>query len=191
MLLPHMSYRGRVLIINYLVASALWHRLKCLEPHAGLLQKVQTVIFYFFWDKLHWVPQCVLYPQKEEGGQGLVHLGSRAAAFRLQFIQRYLLGHDDVVWRQETGIILRKIAGLFLDKSLFLFNCGFFVCVVCLLFIEVFSEHGLFLNGTDWGPLRLCSGSWRGPWCAGPGWTCRMAAALASLSAGAPLGWSG
>ena len=79
--------------------------------------------FLLFWHKLHWVPQCVLYLPKVEGGQGLVHLGSRAAAFRLQFIQRYLLGHDDVVWRQITGIIFRKIAGLFLDKSMFLLNC--------------------------------------------------------------------
>ena len=164
-LLPRMSYRGRVLIINNLVASTLWHRLKCLEPPAGLLQKVQTVILNFFWHKLHWVPQCVLYLPKEEGGQGLVHLGSRAAAFRLHFIQRYLLGHDDVVWRQVTGIILRKMAGLSLDKPLS--SLFFFVCVVCLLFIMVFSKHGLYLNGTDWGPLCLCSGSWRSPWCAG------------------------
>jgi hypothetical protein len=35
-----------------------------------------------------------------------------------------------------------------------------FVCVVCLLFIMVFSKHGLSLNGTDWGPLHLCSGSY-------------------------------
>ena len=76
-LLPHMSYRGRVLIINNLVASTLWHRLKCLEPPAGLLQKIQTVLLNFYWDKLHWVPQSVLYLPKEEGGQGLVHLGSR------------------------------------------------------------------------------------------------------------------
>ena len=69
-LLPHMSYRGRVLIINNLVASTLWHRLKCLEPPAGLLQKVQTVILNFFWDKLHWVPQCVLYLPKKRGARG-------------------------------------------------------------------------------------------------------------------------
>ena len=69
-LLPHMSYRGRVLIINNLVASTLWHRLKCLEPPAGLLQKIQTVLLNFYWDKLHWVPQSVLYLPKEEGGRG-------------------------------------------------------------------------------------------------------------------------
>jgi len=31
-LLPQLSYRGRVLVINNLVASTLWHRLNVLEP---------------------------------------------------------------------------------------------------------------------------------------------------------------
>ena len=68
---------NRAFIINNLVASTLWHRLKCLEPPAGLLQRIQTVLLNFYLDKLHWVPQSVLYLPKEEGGQGLVHLGSR------------------------------------------------------------------------------------------------------------------
>ena len=144
-LLPCMSYRGRVLIINNLVASTLWHRLKCLEPPAGLLQKIQTVLLNFYWDKLHWVPQSVLYLPKEEGGQGLVHLGSRAAAFRLQFVQRYLSCHDDVVWRQVTGVILRRIAGLVLDKSLFLLNCDFYrVCNLPPFYHGVFKAWTLF-----------------------------------------------
>ncbi|KAK0141819.1 Transposon TX1 uncharacterized protein [Merluccius polli] len=61
----------------------------------------------FFWDRLHWVPQCVLFLPREEGGQGLVHLASRAATFRLQFIQRYLTGPPDVVWRGVTSCVLR------------------------------------------------------------------------------------
>ena len=81
-LLPHMSYRGRVLIINNLVASTLWHRLKCLEPPAGLLQKVQAVIINFFWDKLHWVPQSVLYLPKEEGGAGVSSPGEQSGGFQ-------------------------------------------------------------------------------------------------------------
>ncbi|KAJ4926953.1 hypothetical protein JOQ06_014695 [Pogonophryne albipinna] len=78
-LLPHMSYRGRVLVINNL---------------------------------------CTLYLPKEEGGQGLVHLESRAAAFKLQFLQRYLTGNDDVVWRPVASTILRGVAGLGLDALL-------------------------------------------------------------------------
>ncbi|KAI3356999.1 hypothetical protein L3Q82_003632 [Scortum barcoo] len=53
--------------------------------------------------------------REEEGGQGLVHLASRGAAFRLQFLQRLLTGPADLVleafillhpaevWWTETG----------------------------------------------------------------------------------------
>lgn len=43
-LLPRMSYRGRTLIINNLVASTLWHRLASLEPPRGLLLKIQALM---------------------------------------------------------------------------------------------------------------------------------------------------
>lgn len=121
-LLPQMSYRGRTLVINNLVASALWHRLACVDPPSGLLAKVQSVLVEFFWDRLHWVPQNVLYMPKEEGGQGLVHLGSRGAAFRLQFIQRLLYGPANLVWRPLACAILQRAGGLGLDASIFLMD---------------------------------------------------------------------
>ena len=94
-LLPKMSYRGRTLIANNLVSSSLWHRLACVDPPVSLLSKIQSVLVDFIWDKLHWVPQSVLFLYKEEGGQGLVHLASRGAAFRIQFIQRLLTRPKD------------------------------------------------------------------------------------------------
>lgn len=36
-LLPQLSYRGRVLVANNLVASALWHRLVALSRGSGLV----------------------------------------------------------------------------------------------------------------------------------------------------------
>ena len=119
-LLSRMSYRGRTIIVNNVIASALWHRLSVLEPPSGLLAKIQAIIVDFFWDKYHWVPQSVLYLSKEEGGQGLVHLASRAAAFRFQFIQRLLYGPENVVWRGVAGLILQRVGGLGLKKALFL-----------------------------------------------------------------------
>ena len=73
-LVPQLSYRGLCLIINNLVASFLWHKLMCLNPPPNLLAKVQTLLIDLFCDRLHWVPQSVLYLPKEEGGQGVVHL---------------------------------------------------------------------------------------------------------------------
>ena len=120
-LLPQMSYRGRALVINNLVSSTLWHKIACMEPPAGLLQEVQSVLVDFFWDKLHWVSQSVLFLTKEEGGHGLVHLLSRLTTFRLQFVQRYLMG-TNVVWRDLASAILRRTANLGLDASLFLLD---------------------------------------------------------------------
>lgn len=39
--------------------------------------------------------------QKEEGEHGLIHVGSRAATYRVQFIQRLLYGAVDLVWGKK------------------------------------------------------------------------------------------
>ncbi len=104
------------------MASTFWHRLACTEPPSGLLAKLQALIVDFFWTKFHWVPQSVLYLPKEEGGQGLVHLASRGATFRLQFIQRFLTGPEDLVWRNVSNFILSQVGGLGLDSALFLMD---------------------------------------------------------------------
>ena len=121
-LTPKMSYRGRTLILNNLVSSSLWHRLACVDPPASLLTEVQRVLIDFFWDKMHWIPQSVLFLPKEEGGQGLVQLASRTAAFRLQFIQRPLTGPRDVLWRPLAQCILQRFNGLGLVFNLFLMD---------------------------------------------------------------------
>ncbi len=121
-LLPKMSYRGRVLIANNLVSSFLWHRLACMDPPASLLSQVQRLLVDFIWDKLHWVPQSVLFLPKEEGGQGLVHLASGGAAFWLQFIQRMLCGPEDTVWRALPCCILRRFKSRGMDHNLFLMD---------------------------------------------------------------------
>uniref|UniRef100_A0A3B4TQD0 Reverse transcriptase domain-containing protein n=1 Tax=Seriola dumerili TaxID=41447 RepID=A0A3B4TQD0_SERDU len=118
----NLSYRGRILILNNLVSSTLWHRLAAVDPPPDLLSRIQAVIVDFFWDKLHWLPQGVLYLPKDEGGQGLVHLGSRGVTFRLQFLQRFLRGPADLVWRPLAETILRRCSGLGLGRTLFLMD---------------------------------------------------------------------
>ncbi len=121
-LLPQLSFKGRTLIINNLAASSLWHRLACVDPPVGLLAKIQTETVNFFWDNLHWIPQSVLFLAKEDGGQGLVHLSSRCAAYRLQFLQKLLIGSERLVWRPVAQSILHRISGLGLDNVLFLMD---------------------------------------------------------------------
>ncbi|KAL2096374.1 hypothetical protein ACEWY4_008522 [Coilia grayii] len=118
-LINKLSFKGRVLIINNLVASTLWHRLACVDPPARLLSQVQSILVNFFWDSLHWVPQSVLFLPKEEGGHGLIHVQSRAAAFRLQFIQQLLTGSTDTSWKSVACAILRTFNGLGFDRTLF------------------------------------------------------------------------
>ena len=49
-----------------------------------------------------------------------MHIQSRIATFRIQFIQKYLTGPQDVVWRQVTSSILRETTSLGLDMARFL-----------------------------------------------------------------------
>lgn len=143
-LLSQMSFRGRVLIINNLVASALWHRFACMEPPAGLIPKLQAALVDFFWDRMHWVPQSVLFLPKEEGGQGLIHLASRLATFRFQFVQKYLTGLCPV-WKEFASIILRKTDNLGLDSALFLMDCKCLnVSSLPAFYKGVFKAWGLF-----------------------------------------------
>ena len=67
---------------------------------------------------------CVVFIQRW-GGQGLVHLASRTATFSLQFIQKYLTGPEDLVWRDVASCILRRVNNLGLDAALFLTDFKF------------------------------------------------------------------
>jgi len=118
-LLPKMSFRGRVLIANNLVASSLWHKFACLDPPITLMTKLKALLVDFFWDKLHWVPQSILFLSKEAGGQGLIHLQSRIAAFRLQFVQRLLTVSDVFNWNAVARLILDRLGNFNLGRTIF------------------------------------------------------------------------
>ncbi len=155
-LIPKLSYIGRTLIVNNLVASCLWHRLACLDPPAQILTKIQWMLVDFLGDKLHWVSQSVLYLPKEEGGHGLMHLKSRIAAFHLQFLQRFLYKSSINGWRAVTCAILHRTEGLGLDKSLFLID-PFKVNVNGLLvfYRNLFKVWSLFKSQRNETPLSL------------------------------------
>ncbi len=74
---PHLSYRGRVLVVNNLAASMLWHRLTVLDPPTGLFQLLQRHFVNFFWGGHHWLRPGFLNLPVFEGGQGLIDLVSK------------------------------------------------------------------------------------------------------------------
>lgn len=68
------------------------HKMMVLEPPEDLVGRIQKQLVDFFWSGQHWLRAAVLYLPTQEGGQGLVDIGSRVKAFRLQTIQRLLYG---------------------------------------------------------------------------------------------------
>lgn len=84
---------------------------------------------------MHWVPRAVLYLLKEEGGQGIVDLKSRKAAFRLQFVQKFLY-KSNLSWTGLTFCLLSKVGGWGFGKNLFWMDCTKFD----LRFISPFYE---------------------------------------------------
>lgn len=67
----------------------------------------------------HWLRVSALYAPAAEGGQGLVDIMSRTAAFRLQMAQRPLLGCGHCCLA-PAPLLLRKAGQLGLDKQIFL-----------------------------------------------------------------------
>ena len=93
------------------------------------------------------MPQGVLFLAREEGGQGFVHLASRTATFRLQFIQRYLTGPADLVWRDVASSILRRANNLGLDDALFLTDSKFLkLSGLPPFYQEVFRSWAIFIK---------------------------------------------
>lgn len=118
-LLPQLSYRGRVLVANNLVASTLWHRLVTLTPPRDLIEDIQKDILNFFWSGKHWIRSAVLHLPVAEGGQGLNDIQSKIASFRLRTAQR-LLYDCCPSWCDTDRLLLRRTGQLGYDRQLFL-----------------------------------------------------------------------
>ncbi|KAL7884447.1 hypothetical protein AOLI_G00072170 [Acnodon oligacanthus] len=93
--------------------TAAWG-LAVLNAPPGLLAEIQRRLVAFFWSGQHWLKAAV-------GGQGLIDLESRAAAFRLKAAQR-LLYHSDLCWKESAHALLRMAGRMGLDRHLFLLN---------------------------------------------------------------------
>lgn len=99
--LPTIFQRERVLIVNNLLVSMCGVSFIVLN----LPQNCYDGYKQYWWtssgmDCIEFHKACFFLPV-EEGGQGLVSLLSRHAAFRLQFIQKFLTGSVDELWREN------------------------------------------------------------------------------------------
>ncbi|MCJ8730194.1 hypothetical protein PDJAM_G00181370 [Pangasius djambal] len=113
-LLPQLSYRGRVLVANNLVASTLWHGMSVLQPLAGLVQEVQRQLVISSGQISTGSEQLYcIYQYKKEGRAWWI------TTFRLQAAQRFLYQRTST-WQDRATVLLRRAGGMGFDKHLFL-----------------------------------------------------------------------
>lgn len=115
-ILPHLLYRGRVLIVNNLAASMLWHKLTVLSPPKVFFIKI------FFWNGHHWFPPGVLYLPVAEGGQGLIHVESKNEGNETTNIKTHIFWTDRISWISFSLILWQNTTNVKLDKHFILFN---------------------------------------------------------------------
>ncbi|XP_056256715.1 uncharacterized protein LOC130184701 [Seriola aureovittata] len=126
----------------------LWQTLEGSGFSSGLIANIQAL----YGD----TESSVLFLPKEEGGQGLVHLASRGAAFRLQFIQRLLTGPTDLVWRPTARCVDHTWTMLLLSPLLsgmiLVHNVDSFTSADTFnsrqVFVSVFFTVGSFMFGS-------------------------------------------
>lgn len=75
------------MVLNYLVASSIWHILKAHTPNEGVIKSLQGKLFHHFWLGQRWVPEITLYPTPNEGGFGLVHVATKLQSFHLTHLK--------------------------------------------------------------------------------------------------------
>lgn len=88
------------------------------SPPPGFLTVIKTEMVNFFWDALHWVPQAVLFLSCDE-------ISHFYLALMILFIQRFLAGATDLMWREVANCVFRRVNGLGLDEALFLTDFNF------------------------------------------------------------------
>ncbi|KAK5852456.1 hypothetical protein PBY51_023923 [Eleginops maclovinus] len=90
-----------------------------LTPPKGLIEDIQRTIVDFFWSGRHWVRAAALYLPVAEEGQGLIHIQSKIAAFRLRTAQS-LLYDSGPSWLEMAKLLLRRVGRLGYQKQQFL-----------------------------------------------------------------------
>ncbi|KAK3509202.1 hypothetical protein QTP70_025562, partial [Hemibagrus guttatus] len=112
------SCEGRVLVVNNLAASTLWHKTNVMELPEELVSSIQRSIVDFFWSGQHWLRPC---------GTVLSGTGRWARTGRREeqdpCLQNTSCTETPISQGRgvgPAGAILRRVGGFRLDKHLFL-----------------------------------------------------------------------
>lgn len=88
------SLRSRVIILNYLVASSVYHILKSYTPHFSILKVLNDKILSAFWYGRRWIAEPIIYQPMVKGGLGLSNITLKAYSFQLKNFQHIFTNSD-------------------------------------------------------------------------------------------------
>lgn len=95
--LKGLSLKTRTIVLNYLVASSIWHILKAHTPNEGILKSLQSKIVNHIRLGRRWLPEATLYPVSIEGGLGLVCIPAKVKSFHLKSLQSILCNRNTLI----------------------------------------------------------------------------------------------
>lgn len=96
-ILKNLSLRTRPIVINYLVASSIWHILKAHTPSEGFIKGLQRKLLHHFWLGRRWLPETTLYHRPENGGLGLVSIVNKIESFHMRTLQSIIYAPSTLV----------------------------------------------------------------------------------------------
>jgi hypothetical protein len=110
-----LSYKGKALVINGLLASTLWYHATSLPMPAWAVSQIEQSLYDFFWNyKRHLATKDILSLPLKEGGFNIPRLQTKIGSLRLNTLRR-LLSEEKAHWKHFTSYFLR-ISNLRLGK---------------------------------------------------------------------------
>ena len=98
-----LSFKGRVLVINALLTSALWYNANSLSVPTWASTRIEQIIYRFFWSNENpLVNRDVLAPPLSKGGFNIARLETKKRALRLNTLRR-LLAWEQANWKYFTA----------------------------------------------------------------------------------------
>ena len=144
-----MSFQGRVIVLNQLAATKLFHRLVSLSPPPDVIDKIKQSFLDFFWQGRHWLPAQLVYAPVKIGGQNLVNLTTRITAFRLQYFQRFLYSDIDHPAFAFTNYYFKRAHNLDYGPQLLAINLHSVPEIFPSAFVSLYSVQGMYVVSFD------------------------------------------
>ena len=102
-----LSYKGKALVINGLLASTLWYNATSIPIPTWAILQIEQSLYDFFWSyKRHLTTKDILALPLKEGGFNIPRLQTKIQSLRLNTLRR-LLSKEEAHWKHFTSYFLR------------------------------------------------------------------------------------